>query len=284
VLEAAVDFPDEDLPETVAGEAVPIVDRVLAELDAALADGERGEQVREGFRIAIIGAPNAGKSSLLNALAGRPAAIVTATPGTTRDVIETPLNVAGYRVLLADTAGLREARDPIEAEGVRRALAWAASAGLRLLVVDASANDAGWREASGQARPGDLCILNKQDLRPGAAGREARAWAQSHGLAVFDLSLAGGGADRVRAWLDARVVKALSGADFPAATQARHRRDLSSAQAHLTRAKHALSAPVEVELGAEDVRLAARSLARVGGRIDAEDVLDRVFARFCIGK
>ena len=118
------------------------------------------------------------------------AAIVTATPGTTRDVIETPLNVAGYRVLLADTAGLREARDPIEAEGVRRALVWAASAGLRLLVVDASANDAGWREASGQARAGDLCMLNKQDLRAGAAGREARAWAQSHGLAVLDLSLA----------------------------------------------------------------------------------------------
>jgi tRNA modification GTPase len=284
VLEAAVDFPDEDLPETVAGEAVPIVERVMAELDEALADGERGERVREGFRIAIIGAPNAGKSSLLNALAGRPAAIVTATPGTTRDVIETPLNVAGYRVLLADTAGLRAARDPIEAEGVRRALAWAGAAGLRLLVVDASANDAAWREASGQARPGDLCVLNKQDLRPGAAGREARAWAKGHGLELVELSLVGGGVGGLRDRLEARVVKALSGADFPAATQARHRRDLMSAQGHLTRARHALTAPVEVELAAEDVRLAARSLARVGGRIDAEDVLDRVFARFCIGK
>jgi tRNA modification GTPase len=284
VLEAAVDFPDEDLPETVAGEAGPIVERVLGELDGALADGERGERVREGFRIAIIGPPNAGKSSLLNALAGRSAAIVTATPGTTRDVIETPLNIAGYRVLLADTAGLREAKDPIEAEGVRRARDWARSAGLRLLVIDASSNDAGWREASGQARPGDLCVLNKQDLRPGVAAREARAWAGDHGLEVIDLSLAGGDAGRLREVLHGRVVAALSGADFPAATQARHRRDLISARAHLTRARHALTEPVEVELAAEDVRLATRSLARVGGRVDAEDVLDRVFARFCIGK
>lgn len=285
VLEAAVDFPDEELPAAVAGEAAPIVYRVIAELDASLADGERGERVREGFRVAIIGAPNAGKSSLLNALVGRSAAIVTSIPGTTRDVIETPLNLAGYRVLLADTAGLRQARDPIEAEGVRRALAWAGSAGLRLMVVDASANGEAWREASGQARPGDICILNKEDLRAGAADREARAWAQGHGLELLNLSLiGGGGVDRVRAALELRVISALSGADFPAATQARHRRDLIAARGHLTRAYHALSAPAEVELAAEDVRLAARSLARVGGRIDAEDVLDRVFARFCIGK
>ncbi len=285
VLEAAVDFPDEDLPRAVAGEAAPIVDRVLAELDAALADGERGERVREGFRIAIVGAPNAGKSSLLNALAGRPAAIVTATPGATRDVIEVPLVLAGYRALLADTAGLREARDPIEAEGVRRARAWAASAGLRLLVVDASGDDQAWREAAGQARPGDLCILNKQDLPPGEARGAARAWATDHGLEVVEVSLSSGeGMGRLDDRLAARVVAALSGADFPAATQARHRRDLSSAREHLTRAKQALAGSVEVELAAEDVRLAARSLARVGGRIDAEDVLDRVFARFCIGK
>jgi len=285
VLEAAVDFPDEDLPEAVAGEAAPIVDQVMAELDAAMADAERGEQVREGLRIAIIGAPNAGKSSLLNALAGRPAAIVTATPGATRDVIETPLNLAGYRALLADTAGLREAHDPVEAEGVRRARAWAASAGLRLLVVAASSDDEGWREAAGQARPGDLCILNKQDLCPGAGRRQALAWASGQGLEVVDVSLVGGeDAAKVRERLEHRVVQALSGADFPAATQARHRGDLMSARTHLARAKQALEAPAEVELAAEDVRLAARSLARVGGRIDAEHVLDRVFARFCIGK
>jgi tRNA modification GTPase len=284
VLEAAVDFPDEDVPEAVSGEAAPIIDQVLIELAEALADGERGERVREGFRIALIGAPNAGKSSLLNALAGRPAAIVTATPGTTRDVIEVPLNVAGYRVLLADTAGLREARDAIEAEGVRRAKAWAASAGLRLLVIDGSSRDAAWREATVQARPGDLCIINKHDLPAGIASREARAWAQEHGLEVVDLSLIAGKAEGVMRRLTERVVRALSGADFPAATQARHRRDLITAQQHLTRGRRAMALRAQVELAAEDVRLAARALARVNGRIDAEDVLDRVFARFCIGK
>jgi tRNA modification GTPase len=285
VLEAAVDFPDEDLPEAVADAAAPIITRVAAELEAATADGERGERVRDGFRVAIIGPPNAGKSSLLNALAGRPAAIVTATAGTTRDVIEIPLNIAGFRVLLADTAGLRDARNPIEAEGVRRAQDWASSAGLRLLVIDASAQQAAWHDAAAQTRPGDLCILNKQDLRAGAAGREARAWADGHGLAVVDLSLVGvEGAASIRSVLEQRVVAALSGAEFPAATQARHRRDLSTAHGHLMRAQHALTIPVEVELAAEDVRLAARSLARISGRIDAEDVLDRVFARFCIGK
>ncbi len=285
VLEAAVDFPDEDLPEAVADAAAPIIIRVTGELEAALADGERGERVRAGFRVAIIGAPNAGKSSLLNALAGRSAAIVTATAGTTRDVIEIPLNLAGFRVLLADTAGLREARNPIEAEGVRRAREWAGSAGLRLLVVDASGQQATWHGAAAQTRPGDLCILNKQDLRQGSAGREARAWAETHGLVTIDLSLVGveGGA-AIRSVLERRVETALSGADFPAATQARHRRDLAGAHGHLIRARHALTDPVEVELAAEDVRLAARSLARIGGRIDAEDVLDRVFARFCIGK
>jgi tRNA modification GTPase len=285
VLEAAVDFPDEDLPETIAAEASPIIERVAQALADAASDAERGERVREGFRIAIIGAPNAGKSSLLNALAGRAAAIVTATPGTTRDVIEVPINLAGYRVLLADTAGLRTTRNPIEAEGVRRAQAWAASAALRLFVVDGASRDTRWREAAGQARGGDVCVLNKQDLPAGAASRDARAWARVHGLAVIEVSLAAGeGAAPLRVMLDARVTAALSGAEFPAATQARHRRDLSAAQGHLARARHALTEPIEVELAAEDVRLAARSLERISGRIDAEDVLDRVFARFCIGK
>jgi tRNA modification GTPase len=285
VLEAAVDFPDEDLPEAVSAEAAPIADRLIGELTAALDDASRGERVREGFRIGIIGAPNAGKSSLLNALAGRSAAIVTAAPGTTRDVIEIPLNLAGYRVLLADTAGLRLTHDPIEAEGVRRAMAWGRSAALRILVIDGSSQDGGWREAAAEARPGDVCVLNKHDLRAGAAAGAARAWAQAHGLSAMNLSLVAG--DRVgplREALAERVVRALSGAEFPAATRERHRRDLTEARAHLVRAKRALEVPVEVELAAEDVRLAGRSLARIGGRIDAEDVLDRVFARFCIGK
>ena len=284
VLEAAVDFPDEDLPESVADEAAPTIAHIVEELDVALADGARGERVRGGFRIAVVGAPNAGKSSLLNALSGRDAAIVTSTPGTTRDVIEVVLNLAGYRVVLADTAGVRAATDPIEAEGVRRARAWAESADLRLLVVDAAAKDQAWRETAALTHPGDLCLLNKADL-PRGTGAGAEAWAGEHGLTPLTLSLrTSAGVEAVKRALTRAVVAALSGADFPAATQERHRRDLTEARGHLGRALHALTKPVEVELAAEDVRLAARSLARISGQVGAEDVLDRVFARFCIGK
>ncbi len=284
VLEAAVDFPDEDLPESVADEAAPTIARIAGELEAALADAARGERVRGGFRVALIGAPNAGKSSLLNTLAGRDAAIVTATPGTTRDVIEVPLNLVGFRIVLADTAGVRAAVDPIEAEGVRRARAWAENADLRLLVVDASARDQAWHEVASLTKEGDFCLLNKADLPRGTAA-VAEAWAHGHGLTPLFLSLrTSAGVEAVKQALSAAVIDALSGADFPAATQERHRRDLTEARAHLVRALHALTKPAEVELAAEDVRLAARSLGRISGQVGAEDVLDRVFARFCIGK
>jgi tRNA modification GTPase len=284
-LEAAVDFPDEDLPTEVARGAAPLVLHVGAEIDAALAEGERGERVREGYRIALIGAPNAGKSSLLNALAGRDAAIVTPTPGTTRDIVEVALNLAGYRVVIGDTAGLRGPKSAVEAEGVRRAGALAEAADLRLVVVDAAAKDERWREAAALARAGDVCVLNKRDLAPPPAGAAVAAWAVAHELTVADISAVRGiGLAELRAVLTARVTKALSGGEFPAATRARHRQDLIAARGHLTRAARALEAPIEVELAAEDVRLAARSLARVTGRVDPEDVLDRVFARFCIGK
>jgi len=285
VLEAAVDFPDEDLPETVADEAEPGIAAVIAGLDATLTDGERGERVREGYRIALIGAPNAGKSSLLNRLAERDAAIVTDTPGTTRDVIEVILDLAGYRVVIADTAGLRASADPIEIEGVRRSVLQADTADLRLLIVDGSGDAEAWRALGGHVRPGDLCLINKTDLPAGPSAMAAPAWAASHEIDSLSVAMTTGeGLDALRAGLAQRVVASLSGSEFPGATRARHRRDLAEARDHLVRAAAALAARGEVELAAEDVRLAARCLARVGGRIDPEDVLDRVFARFCIGK
>lgn len=282
MLEAAVDFPDEELPADVAARARPALERLLAEIDAALVDEARGRRVREGFRVALIGAPNAGKSSLLNALAGRDAAIVTPTPGTTRDVIEVPMVLAGYKLLLADTAGVREAAEEIEAEGVRRARAWAADADLRLWVVDGSTSDGTWRHALELARAGDFCLLNKSDLPAGDDASDAAAEAEARGLRLLLLSLRSDPtASLVREALEDEVVAALSTSEFPAATRLRHAERLREARARIA---SALANAEEVELAAEDVRLAARALAQVTGQIGAEDVLDRVFSSFCIGK
>jgi len=282
MLEAAVDFPDEDLPEEVAERARPALRTLSAELDAALADVSRGRRVRDGFRIALVGAPNAGKSSLLNGLVEREAAIVTDTPGTTRDVIEVPLVLGGYKVLVADTAGIRETADAIEAEGVRRARAWAEEADLRLWVVDGFhvKHTVKLEEA---VRPGDWLVLNKADIADAdALGRAEAMWA-GEGLRILRLSAKSeAGVSDLRQALSDHVVDALSGAEFPAATRLRHAERLREAQGYLARALSEVG--LEIELAAEDVRLAARALEKITGRVDPEDVLGRVFSTFCIGK
>jgi tRNA modification GTPase len=281
-LEAAVDFPDEELPADVARRARPIVEGLIGDMSAALADAHRGERVRDGYRIALIGAPNAGKSSLLNALVGRDAAIVTATPGTTRDVIELPLVLGGYKALLADMAGVRTTEEAIEAEGVRRARAWAEDAALRLWVVDASADSGAWREAADLARPGDLLVLTKGDLPRGGDAAKALDAATERGLNGLELSVAtDAGMGDLTKFLADRMAADLSGAEFPAVTRERHAALLTEALGHLRRGADGLETP---ELAAEDLRLAARALGRVTGRIGAEDILDRIFASFCIGK
>lgn len=276
LFEAAVDFPDEEVPADVAARARPILSDLIGEIEAAVVDAERGARVREGYRIALVGAPNAGKSTLLNALAGREAAIVTATPGTTRDVIEVPLTLVGYKALLADTAGLREAADEIEAEGVRRARAWAEGADLRLWVVDGSADEP--PTPPDVLRPGDLLVLSKRDRGEGEAARVASGF----GLPVLPVTARG---PNDMAWLASvlaeRVTEALAGAEPAAATRLRHRELLAEALAHL---RQALAEEEALELAAEDVRLAARALDRITGRIDPEAVLGRIFATFCIGK
>ena len=283
LLEAAVDFPDEDLPEDIAVRVRPLLRRLLDELDQALLDAGRGERVRGGYRVAIVGAPNAGKSSLLNGLVGRDAAIVARTAGTTRDVIEVPLVLGGFRILLADMAGVRDSLEEIEAEGVRRARAWAQAAELRLWVVDASSDGADWREAADLVRPGDILVLNKRD-RPGGGDRAAALdVASEQGLQTIETSARAGWG--IAALLDRMTnvsSAALSGGEFPAATRARHLSRLAEAREHLDRATRV--AATGAELAAEDVRLAGRALGRISGRIDAEEVLDRVFASFCIGK
>ncbi len=269
MLEAAVDFPDEEVPADVAGRARPILEILAGELEAAAADVERGEQVREGFRIALLGAPNAGKSTLLNALAKREAAIVSAAPGTTRDIIEVPMVLGGYKVIVADTAGLRRTGDEIEAEGVRRAEAWAASAGLRVWLVDGYGDPD--PEVPASLRRGDIVLLTKRDLGEGLEGLPGEPFTAKSPNDV--------------AWLERSltetVVGALAGREPPAATRLRHKELLTEAAERL---RDALAQDEALELAAEDVRLAARALDRITGRIDPDQVLGRIFATFCIGK
>lgn len=267
LYEAAVDFPDEDVPADVAARARPVLEGLISELDAAVLDAKRGERVREGFRIALIGAPNAGKSTLLNTLVGRDAAIVTATPGTTRDIIEVPLILGGYKVIFADTAGFRDTDDEIEAEGVRRAQAWADGADLRVWLADGMDADGNFDGA----RDGDILLVTKRDLGEGVVGLRGEPFTvrSPNDVAWLERTLTGA------------VVGALSGAESPVATRLRHQGLLSDAA---TRLRQALKQDEHLELASEDVRLAARALDRITGRIDPEQVLGRIFSTFCIGK
>ncbi|PWE18353.1 tRNA uridine-5-carboxymethylaminomethyl(34) synthesis GTPase MnmE [Marinicauda salina] len=276
-IEGEIDFPDEeDVPKQLARTAGPPLDALIGELEAHLADDRRGERVRDGFAIALIGAPNAGKSSLLNVLAKREAAIVTEIPGTTRDIVEVRQVRAGFPVMLADTAGLREAADVVEAEGVRRALARAEEADVRLALVDVS-RETPDADYLARLRPGDSLILNKTDLA------DAPQIAAPDGVSVFPISAAtGSGIAALEAWIDATVRDRLSMRESPALSRARHRQGVERAVAALGRARDQLTE--HPELAGAEAHAALRALEGLTGRIDVEDVLDRVFAQFCIGK
>ena len=292
LLEAEIDFAEDEI-DVPASKVPAIHDRVgnlLEELEALLADSSRGERLRDGLQIAIIGAPNVGKSSLLNALAQRDVAIVSETAGTTRDVIEVHLDLHGLPVTLADTAGLRDLGDPeaVEAEGIRRARRRAEDADLKLAVFDASQWPMVEPDVAALVDPETLIVVNKRDLvtaalvdvlegpspalpEPLAAlARRVHAISARTGEGLTALLRAIGEAAEPR----------LGGGGLAMISRARHREALTACRDALLRA----SQSEDLELLAEDLRLAMRALGRVTGRVDVEDLLDVIFREFCIGK
>lgn len=275
-LTAAIDFADDDIPDDLEGQAWGLVAQVNQEIAAHLADGRRGEILRDGLRIAIIGAPNAGKSSLLNFLARREAAIVSERAGTTRDVIEVHLDLGGYPVILADTAGLRDSDDPVEQEGIQRARRHAETADLRLAVFSAEAWPDLDKATDLTAGPDALRLLNKIDLLDESSMGAVRA-AGLLPLAVRK----GAGVDALVERLAAEVRKRSGGgAEAAALTRARHRQALESCRDSLVRFKKT----VGLDLAAEELRRAAHALGTLTGRVGVEDLLDVIFRDFCIGK
>ncbi len=263
--EAVIDFADEEIPADLAETVATDARALAAEMRAALAAGEQGERLRRGVQVAILGAPNVGKSSLLNALARRDVAIVSDRAGTTRDVVEVHLDLNGVPVTLADTAGLHGSDDLVEREGMRRSRAAAAAADIRLLLL-ADGVPAELEPYADAA----LWVWGKADLRTGPMPGPGLAVSAKTGLGVEAL---------IAALAERAGQLTIGGADV-VFTRARHQAAAADCVTHLERS---LTAALP-ELAAEDIRLAARAIGRIAGRVDVEDVLDRIFAEFCIGK
>jgi tRNA modification GTPase len=266
--EAAIDFSDDGVGEAEFAASQHLASLIIEQIQQHMDDAGRGEALRDGLRLTILGPPNAGKSSLLNALARRDAAIVSDIPGTTRDVVEVRLDLGGYLLMVADTAGVRDTSDAIEAEGVRRALAHARQ-GLTLLLLDGSAADPRSGLPDDMPAP-DLIVWNKADL---GCTRDGLCISLKSGAGVAELIAAL--KDKVRQRLKTQD-------ESPLLTRPRHRHALGQAVEAL---EHALTAPPDrPELLAEDLRLAVRAIGRITGRVDVEELLDFVFRDFCIGK
>ena len=266
-LEALIDFSDDDVPEGVFEKARQISQTILNEIKGELGAAKRGEIIREGASVAIIGPPNSGKSSLLNALAGRDVAIVSPHAGTTRDVLEVNLNISGFSVRLADTAGIRESTDPIESEGVRRARTQADVADVKVVLLD-STHPEEEEDFLTLIDDQSIKVWNKSDL---AIGPNSVSISSKTGEGIGDFL----------ALLETKVLELVNGP--PALiTRARHRVALQTCLFHLSQVLG--TKDEESEIVAEELRLAVRALGSVTNAVGIEDLLDLIFRDFCIGK
>lgn len=283
LVEAAFDFSDEELPGDITQQAVRTAQQVAQEIKAHLQDARVGERLRSGVRMAIVGPPNAGKSSMMNALARREAAIVSEAAGTTRDIVEVHLNLGGYPLLVADTAGLRgvanDTDDTVEREGVRRARAWAQGADLKLCMFDGAQLPALDSETLALIDDASVVAINRIDLATSDIPNEV----EGHAAAALSTK-SGDGMDALLEKLASEVAQLCKRqTDAPVPTRERHRLSLNECAAALTRFMDDDARGVD-ELGAEDLRLAVRALGRITGHVDVEDLLDIIFSEFCIGK
>lgn len=280
-LEADIDFADEEIPSDVTDQVGPMVAALIQKIEQHMGEGFKGERIRDGLQVVILGEPNIGKSTMLNFLSKRDVAIVSDIAGTTRDILEVHLDINGFPVTIADTAGIRDSRDVIEIEGIRRAEARAKSADIKIILASA----ADWPEIparlAAQIDQNTIVLLNKSDLdnRPEAALLNQRF----PDITVLPVSAKyEKGLDQFLKRLSAEVESRMELTDTPNLTRIRHREALSDSLAHLQR--FAETADKEVALLAEDLRMAARGLGSITGRVDVEDVLGAIFSEFCIGK
>ncbi|WP_176250313.1 MULTISPECIES: tRNA uridine-5-carboxymethylaminomethyl(34) synthesis GTPase MnmE [unclassified Sulfitobacter] len=263
LLEVTIDFADEDVPVDVSGEVGELLASVNNDILNELKGFHTAERIRTGFEVAIIGRPNAGKSTLLNALAGRDAAITSSVAGTTRDVIEVRMDIGGLPVTLLDTAGLREGADEVEAIGIDRAMTRAAQADLRVFLVEEG------EELPVLAEPEDIRLLPKADLRDDPAG----AVSGTTGQGLSDLIA------QIQSVLEKRSLTA------GLATHERHRNALQKAADGLEFSMSILDhGPDQYDIAAEELRHSIRALEALVGRIDVENLLDVIFSSFCLGK
>lgn len=271
--EAEIEFPDEDMPDGVDDAVIEKIHVLMADMSTHLDDQNRGERMRQGMQIAIIGAPNVGKSSLLNILARREVAIVSDLAGTTRDIVDVSLNLGGYPVVISDTAGIRnDHSDKVEAEGIRRAIQKAEEADLKIILLDATTMQDGDGVSNTMADQDSLVVINKIDQMENFDKDNDRFYVSCETQEGVD-TLVGALSNKVKAFFD-------KGGHQPVLTRARHRAHIQDSYQYLERA---LSADLP-ELAAEDLRQALQALGRITGRVDVEQLLDIVFKDFCIGK
>ena len=276
-VEAKIDFPDEDLPKKIISEVQKKSNSVLAEIKKTLNDEKVGERIREGFKIAIVGPPNSGKSSLLNYLSKRDVAIVSEIAGTTRDIIETHLNLDGYPVIVSDTAGIRSSKNEIEKKGIKIALKRAEDADLKLVIV--SAKNVDFTSVLEELlKKNAILVINKSDLIKGNLNSKLKKYEHILISIKKDLNL-----NKLITKIKSKLKNKFTTTEDILITRERHRQNLINCVKHLEKFQKKKSTQ-DFDKAAEDLRLATRHLGMIVGKVDVEELLGSIFNDFCIGK